>query len=147
MKEYGKLLFTLLISFLIMYGVMFLNVDKVEHVYFSVTRVYMALLMVSPMSVLMLLIMRNKYGDRRINALIIVISVSAFLLALVFLRTQAFIGDEDYMRAMIPHHSSAILTSQEASIEDSEVKNLSNQIIEAQREEIVLMKKLLEKLD
>jgi uncharacterized protein (DUF305 family) len=129
-----------------MYGVMFLNVASADHIYLSYTRLYMALLMVSPMALLKLGFMRKMYPDKRLNAIIATISIAIFVLSLFFLREQVSIGDAQYMQAMIPHHSSAILTSENADISDPEVKNLSLQIIETQREEIAEMKELLKKI-
>ena len=142
-KNYKKLLITLSISFAIMYSVMFLNVASVDHVYFSLTRVYMALLMISPMALLMLLSMKNMYKNKKLNKIFVVVSICVFVLSLFFLRNQTFISDEQYMKAMIPHHSSAILTSENANIEDPGVKNLSEEIIVAQEQEIDLMKNIL----
>jgi len=79
--------------------------------------------------------------------LIIVAGVIVFITVLIFLRTQTFIGDRQYMKAMIPHHSSAILTSQEADLQDPEVQKLAKDIIEAQEREITLMKQLLDKTE
>jgi uncharacterized protein (DUF305 family) len=130
-----------------MYGVMFLNIVALEHIYLSATRTYMALLMVSPMALLMLLMMPKMYPNKKWNKLIMAASITVFILSLTFLRSQTFIGDEQYMKAMIPHHSSAILTSQQAELDDPEVKKLANDIIETQKREISLMKKYLDKLE
>ena len=143
---YKSLGFTLVISFCIMYTVMFLNVDSMEHIYLSLTRAYMSLLMVSPMSVLMILSMGKMYPDKKQNALIIGISVFVFAVSLFALRTQLFITDQQYMRVMIPHHSSAIMTSKNAALKDPEDKKLSEQIIKSQEEEIAQMKQMLERL-
>lgn len=134
------------ISFIIMYSVMYLNVYKFDHVYFSITRLYMALLMVSPMSLVMLLMMPGMYKDKKYNLIITGSGIVLFILALVMLRTQTPIDDTQFMKAMIPHHSSAILFSKEAKITDPEVRELSRQIIESQEEEIEQMKKILERL-
>jgi hypothetical protein len=147
MKSGGYLKFALMMtaSFIIMYGVMYLNVARFEHVYLSLTRFYMTLLMIAPMAVLMLVFMGGMYKNKKLNIGIITGSVLVFILALVFLRTQTFIGERQYMKAMIPHHSSAILTSREADLQDAEVEKLAGEIIRAQEEEIALMKQLLEK--
>jgi len=142
-KVYKKFFITLTISFIVMYIAMFLNVASIKHVYFSLTRVYMSLLMVSPMALIMILMMKDMYDDKRLNYQIIITSIIVFTLSLIFLRTQTFISDQEYMLAMIPHHSSAILTSEQATINNPEVKNLSLQIIETQEKEIELMKNLL----
>lgn len=141
--DYRKFFLMLLISFVLMYLVMFLNVFSWDHVYFSLTRFYMVLLMISSMSVVMIAFMWDMYSDKKFNLVIVVGSVLIFILALFFLRGQVFVDDVDYVRAMIPHHSSAILTSSYADLEDPEVRELADEIIRAQEEEIVLMKRIL----
>lgn len=143
-KPYIKFALMLLLSFIIMYGVMFLNVAELSHIYLSTTRLYMTLLMVSPMAILKLFFMNDMYKDKKLNIGIVFLSASIFISALLFLRNQTFISDEQYMKAMIPHHSSAILVSENATFKNAEVKELSVEIIKAQEEEIAEMKKLLE---
>ncbi|MDQ3142122.1 MAG: DUF305 domain-containing protein [Bacteroidota bacterium] len=144
---YKKFMIMLIISFFIMYSVMFFNVEKFDHIFLSTTRLYMSLLMVTPMALLMLILMRKMYPDKKINTIIILSSLLVFVLSLTFLRTQTPIGDKQYMKAMIPHHSSAILTSKHANIKDPEVKELSQKIIKSQEEEIAQMKAILERMD
>ena len=146
-NNYKKFLIMLTISFFIMYTVMFLNVDQLDHVYLSMTRLYMSLLMVSPMALVMLAVMKKMYENKKRNISIIVSSIVVFILSLTFLRMQTPIEDKQYMKAMIPHHYSAILTSQEATIKDPEVKKLAEQIIKTQKEEIVQMKKILDRME
>ena len=134
-------------SFGIMYGVMFLNVARLDHIYLSLTRLYMTLLMVSPMAVLMLLLMPGMYKNKALNALLLGGSGLMFSLALLGLRQQAFVSDQQYMKAMIPHHSSAIMVSQAAQLQDPELRQLSQDIIAAQEREIAQMKRILARLD
>ncbi|GEC73733.1 protein of unknown function [Flavobacterium flevense] len=145
-SNYKKMLLMLIISFIIMYAVMFLNVDKLNHIYFSYTRTYMSLLMVTPMALLMLLLMPAMYPDKKTNKIISVSAIVVFVFALTALRSQAFISDAQYMKAMIPHHSSAILTSKNANIRDPEVRQLSDSIIKSQEEEISQMKLILKRM-
>lgn len=135
------------ISFLIMYAVMFLNVDRIDHIYFSLTRLYMSLLMVSSMTLLMLALMGKMYPNKRLNVAISISNVFVFVTALFMLRNQVFISDKQYMQAMIPHHSSAIMTSKQATITDPEVKKLSESIIASQEKEISEMKQMLKRLN
>lgn len=137
----------LVVSFIIMYGVMFLNVDDASHIYLSNTRLYMSLLMVSPMALLMLMMMGKMYPNRKLNFAISAGSICIFIVALYLLRTQTFISDQQYMQAMIPHHSSAIMTSKHANIKDPELKKLSESIIASQQKEIEEMKGMLERMD
>ena len=137
---------TLIISFFIMYLVMFLNITEFSHYYTSITRMYMAILMVAPMAVVMILMMGKMYPNKKMNAGIITASIAVFILTLAALRTQTPINDIQYMKAMIPHHSSAILTSKKANIQDPDVKKLSEEIIKAQEEEIAEMKAKINEL-
>lgn len=98
------------------------------------------------MALVMLFVMISMYENKKLNRIIIASSVAIFIIALTFLRTQTPISDVQYMKAMIPHHSSAILTSQEANLQDPEVKKLAREIIKAQEEEIAQMKEILDRL-
>ena len=107
--SYKKFIVMLSISFLIMYFVMFLNIDNLDHYYTSATRIYMALLMVAPMAVVMMLMMGKMYPNKKYNTSIIIGSIVVFGIVLTALRTQTPVSDVQYIKAMIPHHSSAIL--------------------------------------
>lgn len=143
---YGKFALMMLVSFVVMYAVMYLNTYAFDHVYFSMTRFYMTFLMIAPMALIMLAFMRGMYQNRKINVSIVAASVLVFALALIFVRSQTFVGDREWMKAMIPHHSIAILTSRRADIKDPEVRKLADGIIETQEREIREMKELLEKV-
>ena len=145
-NSYNALGVSLTLSFFLMYAVMFLNIDDVDHIYLSLTRTYMSLLMVTPMAVLMLLVMPSMYPLKSRNHLIMGSSVFIFIVSLVLLRTQTPVTDAQYMRAMIPHHSSAIMTSKNADLKDPELKKLAQDIIVSQQKEITQMKAILERL-
>jgi uncharacterized protein (DUF305 family) len=144
--SYKKFVVMMLISFFIMYLVMFLNIDNISHYHTSTTRIYMALLMVAPMAVVMMGMMGRMYPSRKTNIGIIVVGAIVFIVTLIALRTQTPVGDVQYMKAMIPHHSSAIMVSKHATIKDPEVKKLAEQIIASQEKEITEMNQLIEKL-
>ena len=145
--HYSKLYIMLGASFVIMYAVMFLNVAESDHIRLSLTRAYMSLLMVTPMALMMILLMPKMLPDKRKNTMIGTGAVLLFVLALILLRTQTPVGDIQYMKAMIPHHSSAILTSERANITDPEVKKLAEEIIEAQVREIREMNAHIRRLE
>lgn len=145
--SYKKFAFMLGVSFLIMYAVMFLNVERLGHVYYSHTRLYMTLLMLAPMALLKLLFMGDMYPSKMINRTIMGGSVGVFVIALFLLRSQTGVADKQYMQAMIPHHSSAIMTSEAAHFEHPEVQKLAKNIIEAQKKEIALMERLLQEVN
>lgn len=137
----------ILTSTVVMFGVMYLNTYRIDHVTFSETRVYMALVMGATMAVVMLAFMLNMYPNRRLNLAILAASVVVFAVALWLVRSQATVDDVSYMKAMIPHHSIAILTSNRAHISDPRVRKLADAIIESQEREIREMKDLIKDLE
>ncbi|MEZ4802276.1 MAG: DUF305 domain-containing protein [Gelidibacter sp.] len=146
--NYTKFAMMLGASFVAMYITMYLNTYEIDHVYFSLTRFYMSCLGISAMAVIMWAFMRKMYQDKKKNMVILVGSLLLFIGALSLVRAQRpIIGDILWMKAMIPHHSIAILTSERADIKDPEVKKLADDIIEAQRKEIGEMKKMIKRLE
>ena len=147
MKNYFKFAGMIITSTIIMFIFKYWSTFKVNHIFFSETRAYMALLMGATMSVIMLAFMRHMLKNSKINIGIIVGSIAVFGLSLFLLRSQTLVDDTDYMKAMIPHHSIAILTSERAKISDPRVRELADEIIEAQLREIREMKKLIEDIE
>jgi hypothetical protein len=145
--SYRKFALMLAVSFVVMLSVMYLNVADFSHVYIGLTRLYMAALMVALMALIMLGFMGSMYKDKRMNALIFGGSIATFIIVLILVRTQTFVGDRQYMQGMIPHHSSAILFSREANLQDPEVQKLARDIIDAQEREIAQMKAILARMD
>jgi uncharacterized protein (DUF305 family) len=145
--SYKKFALMMVVSFIIMYLAMFLNIERIGHFHNSMTRIYMSLLMVAPMAVSMMIMMGKMYPSPKTNNIIIVSAIIVMVLAFAGLRTQTPIGDVQYMKAMIPHHSSAIMVSKNANILDPEVKKLSIQIIESQEKEISEMNQMLKRLE
>ncbi|PEQ10677.1 DUF305 domain-containing protein [Novosphingobium sp. PC22D] len=134
-------------STVVMYGLMYLNTYEYAHVWFSQTRMWMALLMGAVMAVIMLLFMWGMYRRVRVNQLILGLAVAAFAGSLWLVRSQDTVGDVSYMKAMIPHHSIAIMTSRRARISDPRVRELANEIIDAQVREIGEMERLIADLE
>ena len=147
-SNYGRFFGMLGLSFIAMYITMYLNTYEMDHVYFSLTRFYMTCLGISAMAVIMLSMMLKMYKNRKKNIAIYAGSLVLFLGALGLVRAQSpVVGDVLYMKAMIPHHSIAILTSKRADIDDPEVRKLADEIIKAQVREIAEMKKMIERLE
>ncbi|KKO01296.1 hypothetical protein LCGC14_0118840 [marine sediment metagenome] len=147
-NNYTKFVLMLVASFVAMYITMYLNTYAIDHVYFSLTRFYMSCLGISTMAIIMFVAMRNMYKSKKKNIAIVAGSVLLFVSALGLVRTQApIVGDILWMKAMIPHHSIAILTSERADIQDPEVKKLANDIIKAQKREIEEMKAMIQRLE
>jgi|SRR5690606_11873865 len=146
-NHYTKFILMLIGSFIAMYITMYLNTYEIDHVYFSLTRFYMTCLGISAMAVIMLLFMLNMFKNKRKNIAILLGSLGLFVGALTMVRTQKPIGDVLYMKAMIPHHSIAILTSKRADIKDPKVRKLADEIIRAQEKEIAEMKAYIKRLE
>ena len=134
-------------STVVMFVLMYLNTYAFEHVFYSETRTYMALMMGASMAVVMLGFMLSMYKNMVVNVAIFAASTVVFLLMLWLVRSQATVGQTSYMRAMIPHHSIAILTSRRAQITDPEVRRLADDIIAAQEREIAEMRYLIRQLE
>ncbi|CAN5879378.1 DUF305 domain-containing protein [soil metagenome] len=134
-------------STVVMLGLMYLNTYAFEHVRFSQTRMWMALSMGAVMAVIMLLFMWKMYDNRRANIAILVGAVAVFAGSLWLVRSQETISDVAYMKAMIPHHSIAIMTSRRAHIHDPRVRKLADGIIDAQVREIGEMDALIADLE
>ena len=131
----------------VMFLLMYLNTYAIDHVYWSETRFYMALVMGSTMAMIMLSFMLGMYKDTKTNIAIFVTSVVVFAGSLYLVRSQETVQDVAWMKAMIPHHSIAILTSERAEISDPRVRELADEIIKAQRKEIAEMKALIADLE
>lgn len=144
---YKKFFLMMGISFLVMYFVMYLNLSLFSHFYFNINRAYMAALMVAPMGLIMLAFMRGMYKNKKLNLTIFFSSIALFSGVLFMERSQTLVQDKEFMRSMIPHHSSAILVSENADLKDPEVKELAEQIIRSQKEEIAQMKEILERME
>lgn len=133
----------ILTSTVVMFILMYLNTYAWEHVFFSETRTYMAIMMGATMAVVMLAYMLGMYKSTPLNVAIFIGSIIMFAISLWLVRSQVTVSGPSYMRAMIPHHSIAIMTSERAQIRDPRIRKLADEIIEAQRREIAEMRYLI----
>jgi FlaA1/EpsC-like NDP-sugar epimerase len=134
-------------SMVVMFVIMYLNTYELAHVRWSETRFFMTWVMGAAMASVMLTFMLGMHKNTKVNVAIYVASVAVFAGALWLVRSQATVDDTSYMRAMTPHHSIAILTSERADIDDVRVRELADEIIEAQRREIAEMDWLIADID
>lgn len=134
-------------SMVVMYILTYVNSYELSHVRWSETRFYMVFVMGAAMAVVMLAYMLGMYRDTRANLAIVAISVVVFAAGIWLVRSQTTVQDQAWMRGMIPHHSIAILTSERAEIQDVRVKELTEEIIDAQRLEIAEMEWLIEDIE
>ncbi len=147
MKMYLRFILMVLTATLIMYGLMYSTIYSLDHLFFSEMRTYMALYMGAVMAIVMLLFMQHMYKNKKANIAIYAVSAMLVVGGFWLARSQEAVDDVDYMQAMIPHHSIAILTSERAEITDPRVEKLAQEIIRAQRREIEEMKKLIDDLE
>ncbi|WP_412063679.1 DUF305 domain-containing protein [Rubrivirga sp. IMCC45206] len=145
--SYPRFLTMIVTSTIVMLILMYTTVYSVDHLWWSATKSYMALYMGAAMALVMLAFMLNMYTDKTKNLAIVGGSVLLFAVGFWLMRSQTTVDDVDWMEAMIPHHSLAILTSERAQISDPRVRELADEIIEAQRREIAEMEALIADLE
>jgi hypothetical protein len=134
-------------SFIAMYILMYAMVDSFGNVFNNVNQAYMAALMTAPMLLIEIAIMRGMYPNRAINAAIVCGSIVLGVTCWLLIRGQVFVGDEQFLRSMIPHHGGAILMCDKAVFSDPEINGLCARIKDGQQEEIDWMKRKLEELE
>jgi len=132
---------------IVMFVLMYVNTYSADHIFFSETRAFMALIMGATMAIVMLAFMWKMYPNKGANVGILLGSLAVFLISLWLVRSQATVGDVAYMRAMIPHHSIAILTSERVNLTDPRVRKLADEIVAAQKKEIGEMKDYIQDLE
>ncbi len=147
MSSYARFGAMIATSTIVMFGLMYLNTYQLSHVRFSETRLWMAIYMGAAMAVVMLAFMLGMYANKRRNIAIFLSAILVFTASLFIVRSQIIMDDVDWMKAMIPHHSIAILTSERADITDPRVQALADAIIEAQRGEIAEMERYIADID
>lgn len=146
-RPYATLAIAIGVNFFVMWALTYVGVAAFDHIFLNVNRFYMAVVMVAPMTVVMLVAMRHMFSNVRLNVGIAAVSIIVFVGAFAAIRTQVFVGDAQLSRSMIPHHSIAIKTCEQANLSDSETIDLCATIVETQREEIAQMQAILDRLD
>lgn len=144
--SYRRFALMIAVSTLVMFGLMYLNTYEPDHVRFSQTRAWMALMMGGVMAALMIGFMWRMYRNKRLNAAILAGGVVISAGALAMVRSQATVADVAYLEAMIPHHSIAIMTSERARLRDPQVRALADGVLDAQLREIEQMKRAVARL-
>ena len=145
-KNYLTLAISSLVMLVIMYLVMFTMIYSLGEFIQNINFFYMAIMMATPMTVMMPMMMRSMYPDAKLNVIVYVGCALLFILAFIGIRTQALVGDSQFLRSMIPHHSGAILMCEKAKISDPEIQSLCGEIIKSQAREIDQMKAIRNRL-
>jgi len=142
-KPYRTLAVMAVVSFAIMFVLMYAMVDRIGNIFPNLNQAYMAALMAAPMVLLELGLMRHMYRDKRANLATIALSLVVFAFAFLGIRYQLGISNGQFLRSMIPHHAGAILMCERAPVTDAELRQLCGNIISSQRAEIDQMKTIL----
>lgn len=146
-NAYLKLLMMLVLSFVAMYVLMYAMVNSLENVLPNINQFYMAALMTMPMIIIELLLMGKMYMNKRLNALLLSLSFAGLIGFFLLIQYQTGVSDKQFLKGMIPHHAAAILMSEQSKSKDPEIRELQQEIISSQREEIRVMKAKLKELD
>jgi uncharacterized protein (DUF305 family) len=142
---YNRLYTVLAINSVVMFLLTYALIDSWAHFIPNINRVYMALMMVAPMAILMLVVMGAMYENKRLNYLLIGGFALLFVASFSLARVQGFVGDDAFLRSMIPHHSSAIVMCEESDITDQEIEQLCDEIVKTRKEEIAQMEDILDR--
>lgn len=142
-NHYVRLFGMTALSFVSMYTLMYAMVDSGSEIYNSFNQVYMAGLMTAPMVAIELSLMSAVYENKKLNLLLMAVSVAAGIMFFTLIRQQTLISDGQFLRSMIPHHSGAILMCEEANVQDQRIQKLCMGILSSQRAEIDQMRTLL----
>lgn len=145
-SPYRNLVWMGIVHVPIMYVIMFAMVDTAGDIYQNLNTLYMAIMMAAPMVAIMPFMMKDMYQDKKKNTLVVIGAAALLLGSFLAIRFQTAIGDTQFIRSMIPHHSGAILMCDEANLADNELRNLCREISRAQRQEINQMEGILERL-
>ena len=117
---------------------------RFNDLYFSSkTLIYSAFLMASNMCILEILMFYDHSG--KFNAKLFALFIITSILLVLMLRKQFLVGDRDWLKRMISHHSTALTTSHNIRkrTKNKRIKRLASDIIATQEKEIKLMKELL----
>ena len=145
-SSYRKLAIAITINTIIMFFLTYVMISSADHFVVNINRIYMALIMAAPMVIVMLLVMRSMFMNKRLNAILLATFGLITILLFILIRTQTPVGDVQFLRSMIPHHSGAILMCEQSTITDPEIIELCDQIVQTQQEEISQMETILQRL-
>lgn len=142
---YYRLTGSLGASLVAMYFLAYSQINVSGHFEWSLSILWISLSMVSAMGLIMVVAMQNMLPDKRVNLALLAGFAVLLVVAFTGSRSEALVGDDAFLRSMIPHHSRAIHMCQEAVLTDPEIKELCDGIIRTQREEIVQMQDIMQR--
>ena len=147
LKPYITLLISLVISYVVMFAIMFSRGNEWSNLFISLNQVYMTGLMISTMLIIMLLTMGSMFTNKTLNLVLLASGVALVFMFWTLVRNQIGVGNQQFLRSMIPHHAAAILVCQQSSLTNPRIEELCVEIVKTQKEEIAIMKELMETPD
>ena len=147
--HYKMLAVNLVLGLAIMYFAMFAMIWSLGEFVQNINFLYMALVMWAPMSIVMLFTMKSMYKNAKLNTVLYGIFIAVFVLSFVGIRAQGLVGDRQFLRSMIPHHSGALLMCNRSALRDAEIRDLCfgpDGIVTGQTREIAQMRAIQDRL-
>ncbi len=134
-----KLIAMAVISFIAMYSLMYMMVDVYGNIFSNVNQLYMAGLMTGAMLLIEIAVMGSMYS-KKTTLIVAIIGIAILAIGSAGIRTQFAVSDKEFLKSMIPHHASALLMCKKADLNDLEIRQLCNDIVAGQQNEIDWMK-------
>ncbi len=144
---WGRFAAMIVVSTVIMFLLMYQLVYSWDYALFSLTRLVSSLVMGCVMTAVMLAFMWKMYQPTTVKIAVLAGAIVGGIVLLAVNRSQALVGDVNFMKAMIPHHSIAINNARKADIRDPRVRYLADRIIRDQVKEITEMKMLIDDIE
>ena len=141
--KYQSIMFVIMVFVGISFNAMNMLVFRFDDLYLSLTLFYGGLIMASNMIWAHEIIHFIYHG--KMNKIIFVIGIILTILTTFIIRSQIFVDDNQWLRRMISHHSTALTTSHKIKnkTQNPKLKQLAEDIIDTQEKEISQMKQLL----
>ena len=108
-KYYRQLIIMAMLSFIAMYILMYSIVDRLSNIIVNLDQFYMAAIKTAPMIIIMILLMRYMFMNKKLDLTIFEITIAAGAAWILFIRKQTGVSDKEFMKAMISHHAGTIL--------------------------------------
>ena len=117
---------------------------RLNDLYPSLTLFYSGLFMASNMIWAHELV--HYFSMNHLNKYVFATGIILSIVCVFLLRSQFFVTDNEWLKRMIPHHSTALTTSTNiyAKTNNKDIKQIAKSIIETQEMEIAVMKDMLQ---
>ncbi|WP_363349873.1 DUF305 domain-containing protein [Methylocystis echinoides] len=144
---YARLALIIAVATLVIFCVSYLNVYQADHIWLSAGRLWMAVAAGAAVAAALVAFSPDVYRSGPANSVIVAAAITVFAAAAWLVRTQDGVHEMTFLRAMIPHHSAAILMAERAQLRDPRVRELARRIVTDQMQEISEMERLIADLE